>query len=840
MAELPQFRPNFLLSLPQNYRRRRRPDLELTTLATPGADDARLSASLLEWLHALSPQEREEACADENPWLVVIFKQMLFYKATRGDSVHSVDKDPDRDIFDCALQSNFLSKARTDPEISVKRKAEWCFEEHIRVWSVGDDWDTLAISSQLAADVDLLLELLSDISGGQAFTVPCRVTWYQGQKTKLWIRESPSWLSASSSSLAEYAAAALERTLWFKFWAAKKLNPRRQGDNQPFPHDSQQRDSYPRCKECYVDFWRELDKGKRLDIIGNIVEYANEYMTELESLERLRRFSSLQIEQLDEVVEVTSYAEETDRHQLALQRHIRDYNNPQSAETLITIGTSPDASASEFIDMLFTTSLDRISSVFDIAAKHVGLSLKEAYQKKMAEDLALLEEAEQVKKQGKKNREEIKTHEKLKVKKPLHYKKKRRLSDASAVSVSTTASAATSLSSHDEDEGAYARGIAVRLVEEAILSINSQGSKHQIPELPDEEYIEEKEEKIPAEWPMLPLPANKKKKKKKGKKGKKMVVEPILEVPPSSMVQLEKGGIQPPADRLSKDISKFSSEISRALEDQRPAREEVIDTLTTLCQRLFPCCHVQLFGSMWTGLALSSSDVDLVIISAGVHNRDDAIAAIRVLGQELAACAWVTDLQVIATASTPVVKFECESRGSVVKVDCSFDDERHTGTASSLFCVNSSTVFPALKDLALVLKSMLYETGLNCAFLGGLSSYQLVLWVVSFLQSTTPDTPGQQLLGFLHYFGLEFNPKTTGICVCRSPSFYPLAGPIYVPVVTLDPVCPNNNTTRHCVEIDNILSTFAKAYAQLSEMLVQKRKKGFIKALLKQLVESQH
>lgn len=825
MAELPPIRPNFLLSLPQNYRRRRRPDLELTTLAMPGADDARLSAALLEWLRALSPQEREEACADENPWLVIIFKQMLLYKAAKGDCVHSVDKNADRDIFDCTLQSNFFSKARTDPEVSVKRKAEWCFEEHIRVWSVGDEWDTLAISSQLAADVDLLLELLSDISCGQAFTVPCRVTWHQGSKAKLCIRENPIWLSTSSNSLAEYAAAALERTLWFKFWAAKKLNPRRPGDNQPFCHDSPLSDSYPRCKECYVDFWRELDKPKRLEIIGSIVDYASEYVTELESLERLRRLSSLQ---QDEVVEVTSSSEVTDRHQLALQRRIRDYNSPQSAETLITMGTSPDGC--EFIDMLFTTSLERISSVFDIAAKHVGLSLKEAYQQKMAEDLALLEEAEQVKKQGKKNREEIKTREKLKVIKPLQHKKKRRLSDASAVSVSTTASAATSLSSHEEDEGAYARGIAVRLVEEAILSINSQGSKHQIPELPDEEYIEEKEDRVPAEWPMLPVSASKKKKRKK--KAKRKVLEPTMEIPSPPELQ--------PADRLSKDISKFSSEITRALEDQRPAREEVVDSLTVLCHGLFPGCHIQLFGSMFTGLALPSSDVDLLIVSAGVHSRDDAIVAVQMLGQELAACTWVQDLQVIASASTPVVKFECESRGSVVKVDCSFDDERHTGTASSLFCVNSSTAFPALRDLALVLKSVLYETGLNCAYLGGLSSYQLVLWVVSFLQSTATDTPGQQLLGFLHYFGLEFDPKTTGICVCRSPSFYPLDGPIYVPAVTLDPVCPNHNTTRHCVAVGSILGTFARAYAHLSEMLVQKRKKGFIKTLLKQLVESQH
>ena len=830
MADLPPLRPNFLLSLPSSYRRKRRPDLELTTPATPGADDSRMSSLFLEWFRGLSPQEREEACADENPWLVIILNQMMFYTATKGDSVHAVERCLDRDITDCGLKNNFFSKVRGDTDMSVKRKAEWRFEEQIRVWSVSDDWDTLAISSQLAADVDWLLELMGDISEGQAFTVPCRVTWCPNPRVKMWVRESPVWLSTSSNSLAEYAAAALESTLWFKFWAAKKINPRHPGDNQPFTHDSSPRDSYPRCKECYIDFWRDLDKAKRLDIIGNIVNDTNEYMHGFATLQLLRKYSS---SQLGDDFEQVSDSEEMEKHQQVVQRRIREYSSPKSVEVLVTTGCSQDASVSEFIDMLFTTSLERITTVLDLAAKKVGEQLKEAYQQKMAEDLALLEEAEQVKKQGKKNREEIKTRDKLKVIKPPKYKKKRRLSDASAVSVSTTASAATSLSSHDEDESAYARSLALRLVEDAVISVNSQGSKHQIPELPDEEYIDEKE--TSAEWPILPISTSKKKKKKK--KSKRKPAETVVEVPVS--LPLLQEPVVPPPDRLSKDISKFTNEISRALEDQRPAREEAIERMTSVCEQLFPGCQVQLFGSLSTGLALPSSDIDLVVTEAGVHCREDASAAVCALGQELAECSWVQNLQIIATAATPVVKCEYEHHGKVIKVDCSFDDERHTGQASSLFCVDSSLRYPVMKDLTLVVKSLLYEMQLNSAYLGGLSSYQLVLWVVSFLQSTAPESPGQQLLGFLHYFGLEFNPKTTGICVFRNPSFYPLEEPVYAPVVTLDPVCPEHNTTRNCVAVGGIMTTFARAYVQLTDMVEQKRKKGFIKVLLKQLVDGQ-
>lgn len=87
---------------------------------------------------------------------------------------------------------------------------------------------------------------------------------------------------------------------------------------------------------------------------------------------------------------------------------------------------------------------------------------------------------------------------------------------------------------------------------------------------------------------------------------------------------------------------------------------------------------------------------------------------------------------------------------------------------------------PPLISLSLVLKQFLFERGLNNSFNGGLSSYCLVLMVVSFLQlkgfgdqnesageadkkRESKMNLGQLLVEFLELFGKKFDYHKTGI-----------------------------------------------------------------------------
>lgn len=65
---------------------------------------------------------------------------------------------------------------------------------------------------------------------------------------------------------------------------------------------------------------------------------------------------------------------------------------------------------------------------------------------------------------------------------------------------------------------------------------------------------------------------------------------------------------------------------------------------------------------------------------------------------------------------------------------CSFALKHHSHI-SSFFCFNLvSQMYPVLPYLIFVLKQFLLQRDLNEVFTGGISSYSLILMVISFLQ----------------------------------------------------------------------------------------------------------
>jgi DNA polymerase sigma len=78
-----------------------------------------------------------------------------------------------------------------------------------------------------------------------------------------------------------------------------------------------------------------------------------------------------------------------------------------------------------------------------------------------------------------------------------------------------------------------------------------------------------------------------------------------------------------------------------------------------------------------------------------------------------------------------------------------------------------------IAPLALILKQIMYEKGLSNVYLGGISSYCLVLMIVSYIQlhgiSQTHRQDGVKknlgtlLLGFLDYYGKKFDYNAYGI-----------------------------------------------------------------------------
>lgn len=91
--------------------------------------------------------------------------------------------------------------------------------------------------------------------------------------------------------------------------------------------------------------------------------------------------------------------------------------------------------------------------------------------------------------------------------------------------------------------------------------------------------------------------------------------------------------------------------------------------------------------------------------------------------------------------------------------------------------------------------------GLNQPYLGGLSSYSIVLLLVAYinrwgLKMSATLTPARLLMGFLDYYSYYFQVSTTGIDVKNGGSFFEHPRP-ESNFVILDPIDEENNTSKN-------------------------------------------
>ena len=84
--------------------------------------------------------------------------------------------------------------------------------------------------------------------------------------------------------------------------------------------------------------------------------------------------------------------------------------------------------------------------------------------------------------------------------------------------------------------------------------------------------------------------------------------------------------------------------------------------------------------------------------------------------------------------------------------------------------------------------------------------------VVAYINSLgkEPEDFGELLLQFLRFYGQSFDMNTTGIEITEGRSFFYLAKP--AGLVTLDPSCSANNTTRSSYNANQVLALFTNPH----------------------------
>ncbi|CBY24115.1 unnamed protein product [Oikopleura dioica] len=284
---------------------------------------------------------------------------------------------------------------------------------------------------------------------------------------------------------------------------------------------------------------------------------------------------------------------------------------------------------------------------------------------------------------------------------------------------------------------------------------------------------------------------------------------------------------------LHEEIIDFHNWI-RSTPEEYTMRHDVVLRVEEAIKQEFPGAQVEVFGSFQTGLYLPTSDIDMVVLGEKIEprygnpqNGPHYRLQDRLLKQGIAER---YSIKVIDSAAVPIIKMR--DMITDIKVDISFNMK--TGVTAIGLVKGYIRQFPALRYLVLVLKQFLLQRDMNEVWTGGISSYGLILMVVSFLQHQGADNTGDDvnlgvlLIKFLRFYGMEFEYSKCCIRVKNGGQFIKKeematqmkeapTGPKYVPnfLSIEDPLTPSNDVGRASHGAENVKDAFLFAYRVL-------------------------
>ncbi|KAM4630040.1 terminal nucleotidyltransferase 4A [Polymixia lowei] len=256
--------------------------------------------------------------------------------------------------------------------------------------------------------------------------------------------------------------------------------------------------------------------------------------------------------------------------------------------------------------------------------------------------------------------------------------------------------------------------------------------------------------------------------------------------------------------------------------EEAAMRKEVVNRIEMVIKELWPTADVQIFGSFSTGLYLPTSDIDLVVF--GKWERPPLQELEQALRKHNVAEPF--SIKVLDKATVPIIKLTDQE--TEVKVDISFNVE--TGVKAARFIKDYVKRYPVLPYLIFVLKQFLLQRDLNEVFTGGISSYSLILMVISFLQlhpridARNPNMNlGVLLIEFFELYGRHFNYLKTGIRIKNGGAYMAKEEIMkamtngYRPSMLCieDPLLPGNDVGRSSYGAMHVKHVFDYAYTVL-------------------------
>ena len=289
---------------------------------------------------------------------------------------------------------------------------------------------------------------------------------------------------------------------------------------------------------------------------------------------------------------------------------------------------------------------------------------------------------------------------------------------------------------------------------------------------------------------------------------------------------------------LKKDILDFKDFTKLQIKQ----KQNIVKNIRNSLQQLFDDSGYEyllyVFGSYATGLCLSWSDLDLILVNKNqnTNSSENTIAKLQEIEETLKTVNWVDDpILITEYVVFPFVTFSTDEEHGYMKVNLCIQDNKHTGIKCVKLTQEFLKTYTNLEPLVLVCKQLFkYANYLfslsNIKNLGPetMNSYSILLMVISFLQFqligrnninkiemiNNPENLGElffSFMAFYHQFDFENNSMIfvrTGINDQMEKEAYYYLRANSNQLIIIDPLNHMNNVSLRTVEFKNLRIIF--------------------------------
>ena len=325
---------------------------------------------------------------------------------------------------------------------------------------------------------------------------------------------------------------------------------------------------------------------------------------------------------------------------------------------------------------------------------------------------------------------------------------------------------------------------------------------------------------------------------------------------------------------LNKDLLDYQKLITEKINRKYPLIIRIIEDLKTILKTISQDYDIHIYGSYANGLCMPWSDLDLVLVNKNsinnninnnfqennnenilleqnIEQQSDATSVantdstretfnnmqndlLLIFYYKLKEQPWIKQMVITENLSIKIIRIITVEAYSEMNIDISVDSPKHNG----LKCVNLIKSYlkeyTVLKPITIALKAILQSANLHNPTKGGLSSYGLILMVVSYIQSqkenfslkNEQDLCGKIFYGFLKHYGIffDFNKyliltypiNETNVPNNDKESFLNL-NHFSQEFIILDPLNNKNNVANSSFQYMNLKMAFMIAYMVTKE-----------------------